>query len=253
MNETTTAAVEAVASIGQTELVIYIVGGMFILLLLTLLIANLRLVSFGMELLLKRIIYKGNMGLVFIKNKSHNFSLPKIVSLAATSVMFKNGKEREEYPLTSDMFTKNGRFFNLPYVMFADEDAKTTLGLMYQKCDAEGNPMFHTVLSGIEKNEKDEEVPKWAQVPMYEAEKNSISVSPTMMRAIIDERAFGEALKSFLAQNQIIMWAAFGAIIAAGISAYFGYEMIGNLMPAMETQLAGITQKLDAILVAVVK
>lgn len=224
----------------DTTFLILLSMGTTLFLLIILLLINIRWISFGTEIMFKRFLYKGNMGLLWTRNKSGNFTLPKVINLAEKSVKLKQGKDTATFPIDRTQYSDSTRFFGMPSALFDAEDCKTSLGIVYHQTDEQGNPLYWNEDIGF---------------PKYVGRKNSVSLSPTLLEAIIEEKSLTNALRKFLDNNKILFYLCLGAIIAGGIGAYFGYELISNQIPllqsSIETGFQQMTNKLDLILEAV--
>lgn len=203
-------------------------------------IMNIRWVMFGMSIMWQKFKNKGNIGLMFLRSKANNFTVPYVVNLGEKEHQVKIGKKKHLYPIEREAYGKQGLFFGIPYVFYNDEDCKTSLGLVYHVADDDGVPQYH-----------DGDVTK----PIYSEIKNAVTLSGAFLQALVDEKVFSDALKEFMDKNQMLLYLCMGAIAAGGISAYFGYEMFSNLIPTFQDQVlngfASINNKLDLILEAI--
>lgn len=201
---------------------------------------SIRWIMFGLNIMFKRFSKKGNIGLLFIKSKSNNFGIPHVVDLGKKDYEFSISGTKHLYPIHREAFGKQGLFFGLPYAMYNDDDCKTSLGLMYHAATDKGEPLYHDDLQTM---------------PVYTPIKNSVSLGGNFLKALVDEKVFSDALKDFLNKNQVLLFICIGSIAAAGISAYFGYEIMSNTLPNIESLIIngfqGISNKLDLILEAV--
>lgn len=211
-----------------------------IIFLFIIILMNVRWVLFGSSIMWGKFTKKGNIGLLFIRNKANNFTIPLVVDLAADEHTEKNGKDKNTYPIHREIFEDGFRFFGLPSAMFNDDDCKTALGIAYHKTDENGMPLY---------SEKSPDSPVISWV------KNSVSLSPSMLKALVDEKSLTNALKAFLDKNQMMIYMLMGSIIAGGAAAYFGFELMSNQIPLIENTLTvgfeNVNNKLDAILEAV--
>lgn len=212
--------------------------GLTILFLVLVLALNFKWVLFGTSMAFKRMSTKNNVGLYFLRSKGGNFNPPLLVDLNKKEEEVTIGGKPAVLPITRDDFQSNGLFFGLPYKMANDDDVKTSIGLHYHTTNDKGDPLY---------NEDG--------TPIISFVKNSVSVSGGMLKALVDEKAISDALKDFLQKNQIILYLLIGNIVVAAGAAYFGYEMMSNLLPNVESLIKGaiteINNKLDLIIAAV--
>jgi len=219
----------------DTTILILISTSMIILSLIIVMAMSFKWILFGLTITFKRFQSKNNTGLYFLRSKSGNFTLPKVVDLNKNEETFKVAGKDVVLPINREDFAQTGLFFGMPYKMSNVEDLKTSIGLHYTSTDEKGNVIYNA-----------------DGTPAISVIKNSVSVSGAMIKALIDEKALTDALKDFLQKNQLILILIVANIIVAGVTAYFSYEMMSNVLPTMESLVRGaidsINNKLDLII-----
>lgn len=168
---------------------------------------------FGLHFGLKKLMYKGNLGLVFYRSIGNNFVLPKMIDLRKTEMK----DDKKIHPYTRQQF-KEGLFFGCPYIISDVEDIKTTYGLYKHQCDpTTGEALYWKTPEG-------ENI-----APVLDAIKTSVTVSPSLLKTAYSAAALGEAIRDFLKKNQTLLIVAGVAALMAGIAAYFAYSNNGAL------------------------
>jgi hypothetical protein len=216
-----------------------ILGLIVVIVILFLIIAlSFKWLLFGLSILFKKISSKNNVGLYLMRSKGGNFNLPKVVDLNKKEEEFTIGGRKQILPINRDDFENNGLWFGLPYKLANDDDVKTSIGMHYQATDEKGESVLNA-----------------DGTPTLTLVRNSVSVSGDMLKALVDEKAISDALRDFLKKNQMILILMIGALIIGGVNAYISFEVMSNVLPAMETlvrsAISEINNKLDLILVAV--
>jgi hypothetical protein len=204
-------------------------------------------IVFGLNLMISKLTTRGNTGIILIRGQNNNFGIPIVVNLSKKLNNKKIGGVAKEFPTVRDAFVKSTTMFGVPMMIINGENAGQTLGLHTRK------PVYETHTD----DKTGEEVRVLKGFTMDEEMSQSNLISPELIDALIKEKALTNAFKSLMNQNMIVLYAAIAAVIAAGASAYFGYEIISNHFPNAMTMITAATTeintKLDLILAAVNK
>lgn len=185
--------------------------------LIALLIPTWKFVFFWWKMMFLSRKWKGNVGLIFSRSLGGNFGIPRIVKIDSTM----QKRDEKIYGYQREMFTQ-GTFFGKPFAMFDAEDMKTSLGLYKQQCDADGNPLYHVIPTGM-KNDKDQPLDIHTKIPVLHATKTSVTLSPGLLHAGVVAVALGEAIKEFLNKHKMLLIVCGIAALLAGAAAFFGY------------------------------
>ena len=163
-----------------------------------------------------------NVGFMFLRNKSNNFNFPELIDLRQTKKERHIGDKIETFVYSREQL-ENGKFFGFPYVIFDDDDNKTSIGLYYHQSDENGNPLFEDVLVGF--SEKKE--PILRKRPLLTTFKPAVTMPPSFYRVIIDGERMTKALVDFFEKYRVIIYCVLGVgvlVIAVGGIAYYIYN-----------------------------
>lgn len=201
----------------------------------------------GVKFTFKKMTLKQNLGLLFLKNKADNLGFPELVDLRLDKHQIKNKEGTKSWVIDSNSF-KGGTFLGQKFAIFDMDDSLTSLGLYYQQNelkeikDEDGNVTGSKLLP-VEtyyaiKNDDGETID--TGIPKLSPMKPSNKVDPKLMFNV----AVNEKIESLIRQlktNKNLMYLLFGCVAAAGIGAYFSYEMFSNQLPI-------VIDKLDTII-----
>ena len=191
--------------------------GAFAVLLMLLLVVTLPYTLAGLRVFLGKLRYKQNTGLIFLRSKAGNIPMPIPCDLTSNQFKIKLNKTENTYPLHRSHFDTGGTFFGHPYIIYDIEDCKNTIGLHYETSDENGNPTGKIT-------------------PI----KSAVTLSPSIIKALIGEQALSQALKELFEKNQLLIYMLIGNIAVAGIGAYLAYDTYATLLPSIEDKLTTI-------------
>ena len=188
-----------------------------------------RWIFFGLKLFFLKRRYHNNIGLLFLRSIGTNFTFPRIVPL---DKQIKTDK-KEIRTFTRDMF-KDGTFWNIPFMFMDVDDMKTTLGIYKIQCDPQGNPLHYAIntpeslktayaQAHPESKEQDYGVIT-TRIPMLEPVKESVTVSPELLKTAFSAAALAGALEEFLRKYTWILYLAGAAALFAAIAAYLAFN-----------------------------
>ena len=83
---------------------------------------------FGIKLKIAKMKYKGNTGLLMIRSKSNNFSLPIPIDISEDQVEFKKGGIKRPFVFNREQLSGT-RYLNLPFNIVDEDDTKTNIGI----------------------------------------------------------------------------------------------------------------------------
>ncbi len=169
-----------------------------------------QFIGFALKFAIAKIRYKQEFGLIFYRNIGSNFTFPKIVSLKKNNVQDKDGL----HPYSRDQF-RDGTFWGKPFMFVDSDDVKTSYGLYKHQTDEEGHPLFYAI--------KDEQN-KILNVPVLDAVKTSVSISPELLKTAFSAAALSQALKDFMKKNQLLLILCGAAALFAFGALFFSYN-----------------------------
>lgn len=146
-----------------------------------------------------------NVGLMFLRNKSNNFSLPAIIDLQNFKFTRKKSDNTETYLYARDQL-KDGKFFGFPYCIFDDDDNKTSVGLYYAHTNADGSPAYEDVIVGYDENKK----PVIRKKPVITPIKPAVTLPPEFYKSILDGEKMSKSIKDFLDKYQNLFYILLG-------------------------------------------
>jgi len=184
-------------------------------------------VFFGIRLRFKRMRLKTNTGLLFLKNKAGNFGLPEIVDLREKTFTKTINKNEKDWILSEEGF-RNGTFFGLPFCIMDMDDTLTTAGIYYQE--------------NVYDEKKKTPVPTGNITPY----KPSYLVDPSLIKQVAINQKLDNFLKK-IKQDRTVWAIIVGCAILAGAGALFGYDIINNHIPLINSNLEEIKSLLGAI------
>jgi hypothetical protein len=207
----------------MNEIVLIMLGfGMgFILMVLPIAIAF-PYVLYGIKRFFMNWKAKGAVGHVILRNIDGSLSFPILANLKTNELNYGEKK----IILTKEMFSNGSRMWGLPFVILDHDDVVCTVGFHFEK------PVFES-----QGEDKPPKLVGYKQTIL----KNSEQVSPELIKAFVAEKAMLQALKAFLDQNKLTLILVGASIGAGAFSAFFGYEIISQHVPA-------ILSKLDTII-----
>lgn len=188
----------------------------------------------GFRIILGKLKYRKDAGLIFLNSQSGNFSFPYVCDLRVNKFEISINKKKYTFPIKRELFHENGTFFGMPYVMYPVEDCKNSIGLYYHESDENGEPLYYL------NDNKQPIMPKLTKI------KNAVSFPPSLIEALVGEEALTEALSKLFKDNQMFFYLIIGNIIVAGISVYFMYELTSTAIPNIESllqQIIGLVSK----------
>ena len=188
---------------------------------------------FGIKLFIKRRTLGDNIGLIFFNNKSNNLRIPKIIDLRKETFTLKINKEKRDYPINREAM-QGSRFFGCPFCIFNEDDVKTTLGFYYQHCDEKGEPLFYKSQDGT-------------TIPVLSPVKPSVSLSPSFLDVLVNDRALTQALKELFSNNKKVFMLLIGIGLAIAFNAYVSYELLSNHIPAITSSLQSLASAIEAL------
>lgn len=201
--------------------------GVIVCLMLILLLAFPYVVG-GLRVVLGKIKYKQNAGLIFLQSQANNFSFPYVCDTRSKTFDIKIEKEEYKFPLSRDLFQDNGTFFGMPYAMFPVEDCKNAIGLYYQESDENGEPLYYTNADGV------------PIIPRLSKVKTGVSLRPNLIKAIVGDMALTEALAKLFKDNQLAFYLIIGNILVSAVSVYFLYDLTSTTLPNITGSLQTI-------------
>lgn len=169
---------------------------------------------FALKIMIGKLKYKSNTGLIFMINKAGNFGFPYVVDMRQDTFKIKKDGVNQDYPITKNMVLQ-GTFFGLPYFIYDIDDVKTTVGLYYHSSDDKGNPLFYDKTT----------------VPVLSAIKESVTLSPSFLEALVGDRALTEALKELFNKHKTLVYILGGLAIATAFNVYVIYEFQNVSLP----------------------
>lgn len=185
---------------------------------------TLPFIWFGMKLIIKKMTTKNNVGLLFIRNLSDNYPLPHVIDLRKNEYKFKINQTEYTYLINREHFT-GFKFLNLPCVYFDANNMVTSIGLHFHKLDEKGEPIY---------NENGD--------PVISVEKQSYSLSPSLIKAILGSTALTQAIQELFNKHRTLFMIIAGIGIGIGIILYILYNLTSTEIPMI---LNGINQLKD--------
>jgi hypothetical protein len=221
------------------ELMMYIsiIGGILALICVMMILLSGQFFFYGIMFNIKKMMFKDNMALVFIRNLNGNFRLPQVVNIKDKKFEDKLNK----WNLNEETLFKDGTFFGRPYVMFPDDDSGTSIGLYYQQnglvTDQNGKqypePLFYTLKQGDETIE--------TGIPILKSVKPSIMLPPDLHMSVAIQEHLSTILRHLKDNKTIYLLIIAGGALSA-LSAYLMFTAQSQTFPDMQAQ---ITQCVD--------
>ena len=174
---------------------------------------------FGLKIMFKKMTSKNNVGLMFIRNLADNYPLPHVIDLRKDEYKFKIGKTEYTYLINREHFT-GFKFLNLPCVYFDANNMVTSIGLHFHKLDAEGEPQYH------ENGD-----------PVISIEKQSYSLSPSLIKAILSSTALTQAIQELFNKHRTLFIIIAGIGIGIGAMLYLQYNLTETDIPMIMDSL----------------
>lgn len=205
---------------------LYIYGAITVVLLILLLGG--KWLVFGMKLLIAKMKYKENLGLLFFQNLAGNIGMPIPVNISAGKYTVKDKKNKidKDYFFTREAFNRQSTFFGLPFIIFSQDDALTTAGIYFQQnsLDDNGKPTA-LYLEGDDKQIS----------PFLKPIKPSIQLPPDMFKAAAISQNLKQILSEVLLQYKTVFLIVAGIGIGIGIMLFLQYNMVSETLPALQT------------------
>ena len=112
--------------------IIFVVTGFFYI------VAS-KWINFGIKYFLKKNSLQQNLGFMWIRDSGNNFDLPKIIDLRV---------QKKQLGVDTFLYAREqllgANFLGKPFVMFDNDDNKTSLGLYFQESNPEtAEPMYY--------------------------------------------------------------------------------------------------------------
>jgi hypothetical protein len=188
-------------------------------------ITKMHFFNFVIKLALKEMIGK-KVGFKFTYDIAGNIRFPDLIELK--DIYYEQKDTDESWVFSEDQF-KKGRFLGYPYAIYNQHDAKTTMGFSYQLTDEKGLPLYEekeiSIMVGKDKNGKPVFQTKKELVPVYTHLKNSVSLPPKLLKAIVGAKAVSQVVNDIIGDNQRNFYLLLGSIVIAGGTAYFIYQL----------------------------
>jgi hypothetical protein len=146
--------------------------------------------------------------------------------------MTKTGLEynQDGFPLTREAFS-GPRVFGMPTAIYPSDDAKTTIGFVYQQVDETGKPKYIT-LQG-----KDGQV---IQHPYYSEIKASKSIEPKVLKSLVFGIGLSEVIKKLFGSTQNILYICIGIAGLVGMVGFLVYNIHGQDVPQILNTINGV-------------
>ncbi len=176
---------------------------------------------FGIRLQIAKMKYKGNTGLLMIRSKSNNFSLPRPIDISEDYVEFKKNGVPRPYVFNREQLAGT-RYLNLPFNIVDEDDTKTNIGIYYQQCDEAGEPAHYTIRDSHGKQER---------IPVLKAYKPSLTLRPALFGALHAEKALTIAVMELFQKHKTQLYVLGGIAALLAASVYFTYETYATLLP----------------------
>lgn len=207
----------------NTLYMIYGIAAVAIVVLLPI-ILSMRFLIIGLKAMWARFFYKDGGGLVIFVNKAGDFAKIVVADFSKPSLKIKD----KVYAIHSSMIA-DGRFFGMRYILFNQDDVKTTPSIYYHSSDDDGNPEYWKNTNGELLLDKDNEpIPKMVKI------KRGAVLDPEFMHAIIQDFAITAVIKDLFSKQNQNFWLLVGACIGSIAAAYFMYDFINNTVPVWD-------------------
>lgn len=175
-------------------------------------------VNFGVSLFFKKSSLKQNLGFLFLRDSGNNFDLPHIIDLREE----KKEEKDEESWIYARQQLMGASFFGKPFVMFDNDDNKTSLGLYFHATDEDAEPMYHANAEGeLYTNQDGNNMPMLTQI------KPAVSLPPSLFRSVVTQEVFKNLkkyIKDFVGKYKYVLLIVMGIGIGIGILIYFAYN-----------------------------
>lgn len=210
-----------------------ILGGAVSLILAMLIALSGSFFFYGIKFNIKKMLYKDNMALVFIRNLNGNFRLPHVVNIANK----KFEDKLKKWNINHEELFEGSTMFGRPFVMFTDDDSGTSIGLYFQQnhLEKDANGKEIPVASHYQLQNGDKKVQ--TDIPILKKVKPSIMLPPELHISVAIQEHLSSILKH-LKDNKTIYLLIVGAGILAGLSAYLSFTAQSQTFPEMQQQMA---------------
>jgi hypothetical protein len=195
-----------------------------VIILVTLFALSFPYTMFGLKLMWKNMSTKKNVGLIFIRNMADNYALPHVIDLRNTEYKFKVNGQEYTYIIKREHFA-GFKFLGLPTAYFDSNNMVTSIGLHSHAMDKEGVPLYH----------EDGE-------PVITLEKPSVSMHPSLIKAILGSTALTKAIEEIFQKHKIQIYILGGIGIGIAGSVYLMYEMKYVDVPILMNEFESIKE-----------
>lgn len=204
--------------------------GLILFIVLMLYLFSYKWVNFGIKNYFMRGKLKHKMGYLWIRDSGNNFDLPIIINL--NDIKKEIGEDTFHFTRQQLLGTT---LFGRPFVMFDNEDNKTSLGLYFHESEEDAEPAYIKIKEGkILKyllDENGDKIPKLTQI------KPAVSLNPAYYKAVITQDVFKNLRKyisDFIGKYKYVLLIVGGIGVGIGIILYFLYNQQESLPQVLE-------------------
>jgi len=220
-------------SLGLSDLIYISIIGLMIFSFIFLYILSFKWVNFGVYNKIMSGRLKNKMGYLWIRDSGNNFDLPKIINLNK----IKEEIDEDTYHYARDQLL-GSTLFGKPFVIFDNEDNKTSLGLYYHESEKTGEPAYlYDKVGKVRRyirDDKGDKIPRLTQI------KPAVSLPPAYYKSIVTQETFKNLRKyitDFMTKYKYIFLIVAGIGVGIGVMLYFLYnqqEALPNVIKACE-------------------
>lgn len=173
-----------------------------IVILMTIFILTAKYIVWGFKIILGKIRFKEEAGLLLIRGKNNNFGLPLVINQGVEAVVVKISGRKLTFPITRKD-KPEVTLLGMPLYIRDIEDASHDIGLVYSTPDPA---------------DEKKELLSFVKSPYF--------IGSEEHQIVIDNAKLNNTVKTLLDNYQIVFYIVVGLIIVSLFNAYASWEIV---------------------------